>query len=109
MSAAIFPFPLAKRRTMIDCRARYANELSLNAAERHIRRQLRIQGDAMRRKGIDDDLISRELRCMECVVDELLTRKREDKPKTPPGSPPQIECVNILPASSSNLGNDVPF
>ena len=74
MSAVIFPFPLAKRRTMIDRQARYAAELNPDAAERHIQQQLKIQSDAMRRKGVDDDLIARELRCMECAIRELLTR-----------------------------------
>jgi hypothetical protein len=74
MSAEIVPFPLASRRTMIERQARYAAELNPDAAERHIQQQLKIQGDAMRRKGIDDDLIADELRCMETAVRRLLVR-----------------------------------
>lgn len=51
MSAAIYPFPLAKRGAMIDRQARYAAELGPDAAERHIQQQLKIQGDSMRRRG----------------------------------------------------------
>lgn len=58
--ATILPFPLARRRTMIVRQARYAAELSLDAAERHIAQQIKIQGDAMRRRGIDEARIERE-------------------------------------------------
>jgi hypothetical protein len=74
MSAAIYPFPLAKRKTMIDRQARYAAELKPDAAERHIRQQLKIQGDAMRRKAIDDALIAREIACMEEAIRAVLAR-----------------------------------
>jgi hypothetical protein len=74
MTAAVVPFPLARRRTMIDRQARYAAELNPDAAERHIQQQLKIQGDAMRRKGIDEDLIARELHCMETAIRALLLR-----------------------------------
>jgi Family of unknown function (DUF6074) len=74
MTAAVVPFPLARRRTMIDRQARYAAELNPDAAERHIQQQIKIQGDAMRRKGIDEDLIARELQCMETAIQALLLR-----------------------------------
>jgi len=73
-AAIILPFPLARRQTMIDRQARYAAELSPDAAERHIQQQVKIQGDAMRRKGIDESLISRELQCMKTAIRSALCR-----------------------------------
>jgi hypothetical protein len=74
MSAAIYPFPLASRRTMIERQARYAAELSPDAGERHIQQQLKIQGEAMRRRGVGEDLVVLELRCMEAAIRGLLIR-----------------------------------
>jgi Family of unknown function (DUF6074) len=74
MTAAIVPFPLAKRRTMIDRQARYAVELRPDAAERHIQQQLKVQGDSMRRRGIDEDLIACELKCMRAAISAALLR-----------------------------------
>lgn len=72
--AQVVPFPLARRRTMIERQARYASELNPDAAQRHIQQQLKIQGDAMRRRGIDEQLIGCELRCMKNAIRGLLLR-----------------------------------
>lgn len=68
MTAAIVPFPLASRRSMILRQARYAAVLNPDAAERHIQRQLKIQGQAMRRRGIEEHLIAREINCLETSI-----------------------------------------
>jgi hypothetical protein len=44
--------------------ANRASELNATASERHILYQLKIQADVMRRRGIDEDLIAQELKCM---------------------------------------------
>jgi hypothetical protein len=49
---------------MIIRQSRYAAELSPDAAERFIHQQLQVQRDVMRRRGIAEDLIAQELRCM---------------------------------------------
>jgi hypothetical protein len=72
--AEMIPFPLASRRMMIERQARYAAELNPDAGERHIRQQLQIQADAMRRRGVGEDLIARELQCMETAIRVLLLR-----------------------------------
>jgi hypothetical protein len=74
MTAIIVPFPLASRRSMILRQARYAAELNSDAAERHIQKQLKIQGQAMRRKGIDEQLIAQEINCMETSIRAMLLR-----------------------------------
>lgn len=74
MTAAIVPFPLASRRSMILRQALYAAMLNPDAAERHIQHQLNIQSRAMRRKGIDARLIAHEIRCMETSIRATLLR-----------------------------------
>jgi Family of unknown function (DUF6074) len=74
MTAAIVPFPLASRRSMILRQARYAAVLNPDAAERHIQRQLKIQGQAMRRRGIEERLITREINCLETLIRATLLR-----------------------------------
>jgi Family of unknown function (DUF6074) len=78
ITAAIVPFPLVRRRSMIQRQASYAAELNPDAAERHIARQLQVQDDAMRRRGIDENLISRELKCMEGAIRAMLLRAVSD-------------------------------
>ena len=68
MTATVFPFPLTRRRDMIARQSRYAAELNSDSAERFIRRQLNIQGDNMRRRGIPQHLIVHELKCMELAI-----------------------------------------
>jgi hypothetical protein len=74
MTAVIVPFPMANRRSMILRQARYAAALNPDAAERHIQQQLKIQGQAMRRKGIDERLIAHEISCMETSIRATLLR-----------------------------------
>jgi hypothetical protein len=74
MTAVIVPFPMANRRSMILRQARYAAVLSPVAAERHIRQQLKVQAQAMRRKGIDERVIAREIDCLETSIWTTLLR-----------------------------------
>jgi Family of unknown function (DUF6074) len=74
MTATIVPFPLASRQSMILRQARYAAVLNPDAAERHIQQQLKIQGQAMRRRGIDERLIAHEINCMETSIRVSLLR-----------------------------------
>jgi hypothetical protein len=74
MTAAIVPFPLASRRSMIQRQARYAAGLDPDAAERHLQRQLKVQSQTMRRRGIHEHLIAREIRCLETSIRTVLSR-----------------------------------
>jgi Family of unknown function (DUF6074) len=84
MSPAVFPFPIAKRRALIDRQGRYAAALSSNAAEGHIERQLKIQGDSMRRKGIEEALVRCELKSMEAAIRAALWRAKTSSPRRGP-------------------------
>ena len=68
MSAAILPFPIIRRYNFIARQVSRVSELNAYSRERHIHLQLKIQADAMRRKGIADNLIARELKSMEFAV-----------------------------------------
>lgn len=74
MTAAIIPFPLASRRSIILRQAQYAAMLNPDAAERHIQRQLNIQSQAMHRKGIDARSIAHEISAMETLIRATLLR-----------------------------------
>jgi hypothetical protein len=72
--AEIIPFPLARRHAFIQKQANRAAELNADSGERHIQHQIQCQADAMRRKGIDEDLITREMKYMESAVRAALWR-----------------------------------
>lgn len=74
MGASVLPFPLARRRDLIVRQARRYVELNPDAAERHIAYQVEVQAAAMRRRGIDNDLIKRECRCFEGAIRALLAK-----------------------------------
>jgi hypothetical protein len=68
MSAEVVPFPLSRRQDMITRQSRYAADLRPDAAERFIHQQLQVQADVMRRRGVDEHLVRRELGCMEAAI-----------------------------------------
>jgi hypothetical protein len=73
-SATIVPFPLARREAFIQKQANRAADLNADSGERHVQHQIKCQADAMRRKGIDEALIAREMRCMESAIRAALWR-----------------------------------
>jgi hypothetical protein len=68
MEAQILPFPPTRPRAFVFKQAEHAALMNPDAGERYVLRQLKVQGDAMRRKGIAEDLIQRELRCLETAI-----------------------------------------
>jgi hypothetical protein len=64
VTAAILPFPIARRRAFIAKQVSHAAMMHPDAGIRYLRHQLDVQADAMRRKGIEEGLIQRELKCM---------------------------------------------
>ena len=68
MTAAVLPFPIARRRAFIQKQADHATCLHPDAAGRYLEYQLQVQRDAMRRRGVAEDLIARELKCMEAAI-----------------------------------------
>ena len=68
MSAKIVPFPIVRRHGFIERQAEYAAQMNPAGGERYLTHQIRLQADAMRRKGVSDDLIQREIRCMTAAL-----------------------------------------
>lgn len=68
MTASVFPFPLARRRAFIAKQVSHASLMNPDAGVRYVQHQLDIQADALRRRGIDEELIQRELRCMASAI-----------------------------------------
>ncbi|MHC2585382.1 DUF6074 family protein [Bradyrhizobium diazoefficiens] len=57
----LIPFPAARRLDLVASISRRALELSPEAGEKHIQRSLDLQATVMRRKGIGEDLIARDV------------------------------------------------
>lgn len=68
MTAAILPFPIARRKYFIAKQASHAALINPDAGVRYLEHQLDVQAETMRRKGINEDLIQRELRCMRLAL-----------------------------------------
>jgi Family of unknown function (DUF6074) len=64
MTAIVFPFPIIRRHGFIRKQASHAALMNPDAGVRYLRHQIDVQAEAMRRRGINEDLIQRELRCM---------------------------------------------
>jgi hypothetical protein len=64
----IIPFPSSRRHAFVRRHAAIMVSLSRSSAERHLRRQLRVQSDAFARRGIAEALIARERRELERAI-----------------------------------------
>jgi hypothetical protein len=71
MTAAVLPFPIARRQAFIRKQADHASLMNPDAGIRYVHHALDVQAEAMRRKGIDEDLIQRELLCMRRAIQAL--------------------------------------
>jgi hypothetical protein len=67
-TAIIIPFPLASRRAYIAKQAEQMACMSPAAAARYLCHQLKVQADAMRRRGVPEEQIERETRNMEAAI-----------------------------------------
>ena len=67
MTALILPFPILRRHGFIQKQASHAALMNTGSGVRYLY-QIDVQAEAMRRKGINEDLIQRELHCMRCAL-----------------------------------------
>ena len=72
MTATILPFPILRRHGFIEKQAAHAASVNPDASARYIEYQIQVQRDAMRRRGIAEDLIARELKLMEAAIRQEL-------------------------------------
>jgi hypothetical protein len=68
MTATVLPFPILRRHGFIEKQAAHAACMNPDAAARYVEYQIQVQRDAMRRRGIAEDLIARELTLMEAAI-----------------------------------------
>ena len=80
MTAEVLPFPLARRAEMIQRQADYALSLKPAKGEQHIARQMQIQADIMRRRGIPAKIIERELASMDAAIRAAMWHAVMDTP-----------------------------
>jgi hypothetical protein len=68
VGAVLVPFPLVRRRALIERTAEQMLARPLELAEKHLAMQVRRQASAMRRKQIAEDVISRQVASFEAAV-----------------------------------------
>jgi hypothetical protein len=66
--SVIVPFPIVRRHGFIEKQAAHAASMNSDSAVRYIERQLLIQRDTMRRRGVAEHLINKELHCMAAAI-----------------------------------------
>lgn len=75
--ATILPFPPSRRVELIRRQAGIAVDLSPEAAERHLQRQVDLQRQALLRKGVAAELVSRECAAFDVALRAALWRKAQ--------------------------------
>jgi hypothetical protein len=78
--AAILPFPIVRRHGFDGKQIAHASQVNSDASARYLRYQLKLQGDAMRRRGIGEDFVQRELRCMASAIRAAFAQNVADNP-----------------------------
>ena len=61
MSATLIPFPLSRRIAFVERQADIIAGMKQESAERHLARQLKVQREALERRGVAADCIEREI------------------------------------------------
>jgi hypothetical protein len=79
VTATVLPFPIARRVAFIRKQADQSACLNPSASERYLEYQLQVQRDAMRRRGVAEGLVDRELKCMEAAIRQELLRASVDR------------------------------
>ncbi|UPK28388.1 DUF6074 family protein [Bradyrhizobium sp. 195] len=74
--AEVVPFPITRRRAFIARQAHVAAGMRPEAGERYIQHQLNTQAASMRRKGVADFVIQRELNSMELAIRTTMDCRR---------------------------------
>lgn len=78
MTAIVFPFPILRRHGFIQKQAAHAAAMNADASARYVEHQIQVQREAMRRRGIAENLIARELRLMESAIRRELLQATGD-------------------------------
>lgn len=68
----VLPFPLKCRVAFVERQAHQIAGMSANAGERHLAHQLRVQREALERRGIDRMRINSEITSLEAAIKAAL-------------------------------------
>ena len=68
MNVRVIPFPLSRRIAFVERHADIIRGLPPKSAERHLVHQLKIQHEALERRGVDPERINRELTSLERAI-----------------------------------------
>ena len=83
MTAVVLAFPAARRRDLVHSIARRALSLRERVGEEHVARSIKLQADVLRRKGVSEPDIEREMKSLEAAVRtvmwEAVMRPRETR------------------------------
>ena len=71
----VVPFPLARRTAFVERHADIISVMSAKSAERHLAYQLKVQRDALMRRGVDVERTEREIASLEQAI--LAASERE--------------------------------
>jgi Family of unknown function (DUF6074) len=80
VTATVLPFPIVRRHGFVAKQATHASLMNPDSGVRYLQYQLKLQGNAMRRRGIDEDLVQRELRCMASAIRAAFAQNVADNP-----------------------------
>jgi hypothetical protein len=78
MTAIIVPFPIVRRHGFIQRQVAHAARMNYDSCVRYVERQLTIQRDTMRGRGIAENLIDRELYRMAMAMQSEMQRITDD-------------------------------
>jgi hypothetical protein len=68
MSATVIPFPLSRRIAFVERHAEIVSCMTPKSGARHLAYQLKLQHDALERRGIAEDRIEREIASLERAI-----------------------------------------
>jgi hypothetical protein len=97
--ASVVPFPAARRTDLVQRIAARMAVLPLKSAEAHLLRQLEIQAETMRRRGIAERVIARENRALQTAVRVRLWRCV----LLPEDTPPEIAYMPSFETAAQSL------
>jgi hypothetical protein len=66
--AVVTPFPLFKRRPFVERHARLIARLGADTGERYLNRQMQIQVDVLERRGVERQLIEKEIQVLSSAI-----------------------------------------
>ena len=66
--AQVLPFPLTRRRDLIRRQARFYADQAPRAAEKNLAHQLKVQGEALIRKGVEPEAVQAQVEALQGAI-----------------------------------------